>query len=401
MIRSLEVLGTLNRLDEERADELIEYALELFHKCHAEDPSAKGFGGGYMQEPQALTCYAVSMALMILGARFNKLPYIFQAVDRKALYNYYLSLKVTDPKDPHFGAFRATKPDGEIDNRTVYGVLASASLFGILDERLKDGTAEWVAKTQTYEGGFADVSGSEAHGGYAYCALASLIIMGRPELCDLEALLSWATKRQFAKEGGFSGRTNKLVDGCYSFWVGGLFPLIRYAKALIQAKQLHESKQDVKGLNEQQRFAEAVRKSKTIIPRDDGGWLFDTSALQQYLIMVSQTPFMRPGLRDKPSISADLYHTCYCLSGLAVAQHSFSSGSPRSSEDTDYEYDEFGEGSDEVIHLDMDSLTAPEPNPNIFGAESNEVVRSNPIYNVSEDTIAAVSAYLETLEKQE
>jgi putative copper export protein len=28
-------------------------------------------------------------------------------------------------------------------------------------------------------------------------------------------------------EGGFMGRTNKLVDGCYSFWLGGLFPLLR------------------------------------------------------------------------------------------------------------------------------------------------------------------------------
>ena len=28
-------------------------------------------------------------------------------------------------------------------------------------------------------------------------------------------------------EGGFQGRTNKLVDGCYSFWVGALLPLIQ------------------------------------------------------------------------------------------------------------------------------------------------------------------------------
>lgn len=27
-------------------------------------------------------------------------------------------------------------------------------------------------------------------------------------------------------EGGFQGRTNKLVDGCYSFWMGGVFPII-------------------------------------------------------------------------------------------------------------------------------------------------------------------------------
>jgi prenyltransferase beta subunit len=28
-------------------------------------------------------------------------------------------------------------------------------------------------------------------------------------------------------EGGFQGRTNKLVDGCYSFWGAGDFPLIK------------------------------------------------------------------------------------------------------------------------------------------------------------------------------
>ena len=28
-------------------------------------------------------------------------------------------------------------------------------------------------------------------------------------------------------EGGFMGRTDKLVDGCYSFWQGGIFPLLQ------------------------------------------------------------------------------------------------------------------------------------------------------------------------------
>lgn len=32
-------------------------------------------------------------------------------------------------------------------------------------------------------------------------------------------------------EGGFQGRTNKLVDGCYSFWQAGAIPIVQ---ALIQ-----------------------------------------------------------------------------------------------------------------------------------------------------------------------
>jgi len=41
-------------------------------------------------------------------------------------------------------------------------------------------------------------------------------------------------------EGGFQGRTNKLVDGCYSFWVGALLPLI-------QAIQRRKSTRDNQG----------------------------------------------------------------------------------------------------------------------------------------------------------
>ena len=36
----------------------------------------------------------------------------------------------------------------------------------------------------------------------------------------------WTSARQMSYEGGFQGRTNKLVDGCYSFWQGGVFPLL-------------------------------------------------------------------------------------------------------------------------------------------------------------------------------
>ncbi len=38
--------------------------------------------------------------------------------------------------------------------------------------------------------------------------------------------LRWTCNRQMKLEGGFQGRTNKLVDGCYSFWQGGVFPLL-------------------------------------------------------------------------------------------------------------------------------------------------------------------------------
>lgn len=48
--------------------------------------------------------------------------------------------------------------------------------------------------------------------------------------------MSWLSARQHAPEGGFAGRTNKLVDGCYSHWVGGCWPLLEAAISGPQAK---------------------------------------------------------------------------------------------------------------------------------------------------------------------
>jgi protein farnesyltransferase subunit beta len=80
---------------------------------------------------------------------------------------------------------------------------------------------------QTYEGGLGGEPGNEAHGGYTFCGVAALLLLGRPEVLDVPLLLHWATQRQGHVEGGFNGRTNKLVDGCYSFWQGGVFPLLQ------------------------------------------------------------------------------------------------------------------------------------------------------------------------------
>ena len=45
--------------------------------------------------------------------------------------------------------------------------------------------------------------------------------------------------------------------------------------------------------------------------------------LQRYILYCCQKLAEKDGgLRDKPPMRPDFYHTCYCLSGLSVAQHS-------------------------------------------------------------------------------
>ena len=49
------------------------------------------------------------------------------------------------------------------------------------------------------------------------CCIDIMLAVHEGPLCILQGQI----------EGGFMGRTNKLVDGCYSFWQGGIFPLLQ------------------------------------------------------------------------------------------------------------------------------------------------------------------------------
>lgn len=84
---------------------------------------------------------------------------------------------------------------GETDVRGTYCAMAVASLCGLLvaadegEEGLGEGVAGQLAGCQTYEGGFGARQGLEAHGGYTFCALAALKILGCVSLLDVDLLL--------------------------------------------------------------------------------------------------------------------------------------------------------------------------------------------------------------------
>ncbi|CAG9764707.1 unnamed protein product [Ceutorhynchus assimilis] len=245
---------------------------QFLAKCQSPEG---GFGGGPGQYPHLASTYAAVNALMILGT-----DEAFKIIDRRKLYEFFMTLKQPN------GSF-AMQVGGEIDIRGAYCALAVASLTNIMTNELVRNTAEWIISCQTYEGGFAGCPGMEAHGGYAFCGLAALVILNKGHLCDNKALLRWLTQKQMKLEGGFQGRTNKLVDSCYSFWQGGAFPLLYSLLAN-------------DGLKPQ-------------------GHLFDERALQEYILICCQNP--HGGLIDKPGKPSDTYHSCYAISGLSVAQH--------------------------------------------------------------------------------
>jgi len=60
----------------------------------------------------------------------------------------------------------------------------------------------------------------------SFCGLAALKLLGKERMCNMDSLTYWLVNKQMKFEGGFQGRTNKLVDACYSFWQAGMFPII-------------------------------------------------------------------------------------------------------------------------------------------------------------------------------
>ena len=90
---------------------------------------------------------------------------------------------------------------------------------------------------------------------------------------DVPRLASWLCERQHAPEGGLAGRTNKVVDGCYSHWIGGCWSLVEAAIA--------ETKDSSDGTY------------------SGGPSLFNRDGLMRYILCCCQGE--KGGLRDKPS----------------------------------------------------------------------------------------------------
>ncbi|KAK9886559.1 hypothetical protein WA026_017486 [Henosepilachna vigintioctopunctata] len=263
------VLHSLSLLEVLIGDKVKTACTQFLAKC--QNPTG-GFGGGPGQISHLAPTYAAVNALIILGTEEA-----YKVINREKLSDFLWTLKQQN------GSF-CMHVDGEIDIRGVYCALAVASLTNILSDKLCENTAGWIISCQTYEGGFGGCPDMEAHGGYTFCGLASLIILGKHHLCDIQSLLRWLVHRQMSLEGGFQGRTNKLVDGCYSFWQGAAFTLIH-----------------------------------NLLDNPPQHYLFDNRALQEYILICAQ--HSNGGLIDKPGKHRDEYHSCYVLSGLSIAQH--------------------------------------------------------------------------------
>ncbi|KAF9580425.1 hypothetical protein BGW38_002940 [Lunasporangiospora selenospora] len=134
-----------------------------------------GFSGGPGQEPHVAATYAAVNVLAIIGTREA-----YELIDREKLFEFFMRVKQSGE-----GSFKMMV-GGEIDVRGTYCVLAAATITNLLRPELTEGVAEFIARCQTYEGGIGGYPGVEAHGGYAFCGLAALELLGRTDVLDVD-----------------------------------------------------------------------------------------------------------------------------------------------------------------------------------------------------------------------
>lgn len=159
-------------------DDLLSRVIQFLIRCRSKDG---GFGGGPAQVSHLATTYAAVNALCIIGS-----AEAYDAIDKPMLLQFLYRVR-----DDRNGSFRMDC-DGESDVRGAYCAVAVAKLVNISAEeeaKLFKGTVDWIASCQTYEGGIGGVPDKEAHGGYTFCGIAALALLGSTGNCNLDALL--------------------------------------------------------------------------------------------------------------------------------------------------------------------------------------------------------------------
>jgi len=108
--------------------------------------------------------------------------------------------------------------------RFIYCACAISTILNDWSGFDLDRAADYIVRSQSYDGGIALFPGAEGHGGSTYCGVASLYLMKKLHLIrNPRGLLLWCIKNQGL---GFQGRPNKPPDSCYSFWLGASLILL-------------------------------------------------------------------------------------------------------------------------------------------------------------------------------
>ncbi|KAI9172933.1 geranylgeranyl transferase type-1 subunit beta [Blastocladiella emersonii ATCC 22665] len=206
ILSSFDLLGVLDEeVDATERSRLVEFVYSLQHPH-----------GGFLPEADLASTYSALICLLVLGDDLSR-------VDRDAMVHFLAALHTPA------GGFRQmlSHPPDASDLRFVYcAVVVSRLLHLAAAPEMQKKTVEFILSTQSYDGAFALHATAEGHGGYTYCAVASLACLGALDTLTparRDRLVQWAV---FQQELGFAGRIGKVSDSCYSFWIGAALKIL-------------------------------------------------------------------------------------------------------------------------------------------------------------------------------
>lgn len=215
----------------------------------------------------------------------------YSLMSREAVRSYLISCF-----NKTLGCFCSDDQSQENDMRVAYTCVSVGYCYNLLEDKALFGEPliSYFLQAQAYDGGSCSNNfGGESHGAYTFCSLAGLYILlgcssaalrdrlGERRVLDL---LLYIHAKQ-TNQGGFAGRNNKLVDGCYTYWMmGSLYLLV--------------------GDGEFEDFM-----------------VIDADALYKYVLRCSYdrgAPDGKRGMRDKPGVPSDAYHNMYTTAGYLI-----------------------------------------------------------------------------------
>ncbi|PBP25367.1 prenyltransferase and squalene oxidase [Diplocarpon rosae] len=183
-----------------------------------------GFGGGNGQMSHLAPTYAILLSLAIVGG-----TEAMEIIDRKSMWKWLSMLKQPE------GGFRMSV-GGEEDVRGAYIAAVIITLLDLPLELHPDspawshgktnlitGLPEWISRCQTFEGGMSARPDVEAHGAYAFCALACLTIIGDPReiIPNREGLIRYilCCCQDQSKRGGLRDKPSHTSDSYHTCYV--------------------------------------------------------------------------------------------------------------------------------------------------------------------------------------
>jgi geranylgeranyl transferase type-1 subunit beta len=210
--------------------------IQWTHVAHDNDENIRGseIVHSYDEANLAQT-YSALAILLILGDDLSR-------VNKGGIISSLKSLQRGN------GSFSSSYLSGESDMRFIYCAAVISYMLNDVSGFDFELSASYISRCQSYEGGIGLNEFTESHGGSTYTAVAALTIIikqmnqhnnSNKQLSDylnVNSLLKWCLNRQGS---GFSGRTNKAQDCCYSFWLGATITILGYNHYLNKPNNIH------------------------------------------------------------------------------------------------------------------------------------------------------------------